>query len=92
MCKKAMNLIHYDKQLRDWGFRLLLPIHDELIGEAPIEYAKECGIRLANLMVEAASDFDVPFKTDAVWSKAWYGKEYDVNNVDELLTSLKENL
>lgn len=92
MCKKAMNLIHYDKQLRDWGFRLLLPIHDELIGEAPIEYAKECGIRLANLMVEAADDFDVPFKTDAVWSKAWYGKEYDVNNVDELLTSLKENL
>ena len=90
MCKKAMNLIHYDKQMNEWGFRLLLPIHDELIGEAPVEYARECGRRLSELMVKAAEGYSVPFKTDVVWSKEWYGKEYDENNLNELIEKVKK--
>ena len=37
--KKAMIAIANDKELQDLGFELELTIHDEVIGECPIENA-----------------------------------------------------
>jgi DNA polymerase I-like protein with 3'-5' exonuclease and polymerase domains len=46
MSKLAMIKVGTDKQLKEWGFRLLIPVHDELIGECPIENADRCAKRL----------------------------------------------
>ncbi len=89
-CKQAINLIYNDPKMKSYGFRLLLPVHDELIGEAPYEFAKEAGIRLSELMVETAKDLKVPFKCDVAYFERWYGDEYDETNVDELIDILKQ--
>ena len=72
--KLAMILIAKDKQLRELGFKLLLPVHDELIGECPIENAKQVADRFSGLMIEAAKDLCVPSKCDVEISREWYGK------------------
>ena len=54
MSKLAMILVGNDSRLRELGFRLLIPVHDELIAECPFENAKECRDRFAQLMSEAA--------------------------------------
>jgi len=76
--KLAMILIGNDKQLKDLGFRLLLQVHDELIGECPEENAKEVSERFSALMVEAAKDLKVPSKCDVEISKRWYGASLEV--------------
>ena len=76
MTKKAMILVGNDKRLKELGFRLLIPVHDELIAECPIENALECKTRFANLMSEAAKDrLEVPISCDVSCSYAWYGDE-----------------
>lgn len=75
MIKKAMIMIGNDQQLRDWGFRLILQVHDELIGEAPDAVAKVCADRVSALMVEAAAErITVPMRCDAEITKCWYGE------------------
>lgn len=79
MTKLAMILIHNDEKLRKWGFRLLLQVHDELIGECPMETAKKCKKRFAKLMAQAAEEkFDIPISCDVAVSKKWCGKEVEV--------------
>ena len=73
MTKKAMILVGNDQQLKEWGFKLLLPVHDELIGECPEENAKAVAKRFSQLMVEAAADLCVPSKGDVEVSRRWYG-------------------
>ena len=77
--KLAMILIGNDKQLKDLGFRLLLQVHDELIGECPEENAKEVSERFSALMVEAANDLKVPSKCDVEISKRWYGTTLQID-------------
>lgn len=72
--KLAMILIAKDKQLEELGFKLLLPVHDELIGECPEQNAKQVAERFSHLMVMAAKDLCVPSKCDVEISKAWYGE------------------
>lgn len=77
--KLAMILVHNDKQLRDWGFRLLLPVHDELIGECPRGNARKVAERFSQLMVEAAKDLKVPSKCDVEVTECWYGEPLDLS-------------
>lgn len=54
----------------------------ELIGECPIENAKECSQLLADTMSKAAEKLlKMPIKCDVAISYCWYGKEI---NIDEL--------
>ncbi len=76
--KQAMILVANDAKMKEWGFRLLIPIHDELLGECPKEHAKECADRLAALMVEAAKDLSVPSRCDVEITERWYGEEIKV--------------
>lgn len=79
MSKLAMIKVGTDRQLADWGFRLLIPVHDELIGECPIENAKICKERFAHLMEEAAYDkLTIPIKCDVSVTREWYGEEIEV--------------
>ena len=79
MTKKAMLLVGKDSQLREWGFRLLLTVHDELIGECPKENAKQVAERFSALMIEAAKDLDVPSKCDVVITERWYGEPLEID-------------
>ena len=71
--KLAMILVGNDERLKELGFRLLLAVHDELIGECPKENVKEVSERFALLMVEAAKDLVVPSKCDVEITNCWYG-------------------
>lgn len=78
MTKKAMIMIGNDKQLKEWNCKLVLQVHDEVIAECPIKYAKQCAERLSQLMIESAKEkISVPMKCDAEASKEWYGKVID---------------
>ena len=75
MSKLAMILVGNDVRLKELGFRLLIPVHDELIAECPEENVKECSERFAKLMSEAAmSRLTIPIKCDVEITKAWYGE------------------
>ena len=79
MTKKAMILLGNDKRLKELGFKLLIPIHDELLAQCPIENAKECSDRFSQLMSSAAKDkLQVPIYCDVTHSYAWYGEELDL--------------
>lgn len=77
MTKIAMIKIGNDKKLKELGFHLMIPVHDELIGECPIENAKKAGERLSTLMKEA-STICVPAKCDVEITDRWYGEEINV--------------
>ena len=75
MSKLAMILVGNDERLKELGFRLLIPVHDELIAECPEENVKECSERFAMLMSKAAeSGLSIPIKCDVEITKAWYGE------------------
>lgn len=77
--KLAMLKLGQDQELRQLGFRMLLTVHDEIIGEAPKENAKRAADRMCKLMIEAAAEkITVPMKVDAEITECWYGKDlYD---------------
>jgi DNA polymerase-1 len=75
LTKKAMINVYRDPILKKYGFKLLLAVHDELIGECLDEYRDECAKRLTEVMVEAASDMKVPMKCDPTVTKFWYEDE-----------------
>ena len=62
LTKLAIIKVGTDKKLKELGFRLLVPVHDELIGECPEENAKAVAERFSKLMIDAASDLEVPMK------------------------------
>ena len=80
MTKRAMNLIYRDEEMRKLGFRLLIAVHDELIGECPSENAHLAKDRLSYLMQEAAKpEVNIRMKSDAITFPCWY---YDVYSAD----------
>ena len=68
-----------ESELKKLGFNLLLTVHDEIIGEAPIENAKQVAEKLVSIMVNSAKpEIQVPMKCDAEITKSWYGEKIDV--------------
>lgn len=77
MSKKAMIKVHQDPELKALGFKLMLAVHDELIGECPEENADRVAERLCDLMkVSALPECTVPFKCDPTIEKCWYYTDY----------------
>lgn len=82
MTKKAMIMIGNDKQLKEWRCKLVLQVHDEVIAECPIKYAKQSAERLSELMIESAKEkISVPMKCDAEATKEWYGNVIDLEEL-----------
>lgn len=74
--KIAMVKVAKDQELKDLGFRLILQVHDELIGEVPKENARAAAERFKAIMESAISDYlSIPSKCDTEITERWYGKE-----------------
>ena len=79
LTKLAMIELHKDKRLKELGFRMLIPVHDEIIAECPEENAKECSELLAKTMSRAAEEIlEMPIRCDVEVTKCWYGERVDI--------------
>lgn len=72
----AILELENNKRWKEIGGRLLVPVHDELIAEVPIDYAEEGGKILSKCMCDAADFLPFPSKCDVTTSFRWYGVEY----------------
>ena len=90
MSKKAMILLGTNQELKDLGFRMLFPVHDEVIAECPFENRKRCGELMSQLMIAAGAEkINVPMKCDTECFFFWYGP--DVSDVDDEITLKQYN-
>lgn len=78
MTKRAMVALYNNQELRDLGFRLLMSVHDENIGECPRENIKRVRELLSNIMIKANDKCSVPMKCDAEVSEYWYGPSIEI--------------
>lgn len=74
--KMAILELEHNEDWKRIGGRLLVPVHDELIAEVPLQYWKEGGEILSKCMCDAASFLPFPSKCDVTTSLRWYGIEY----------------
>lgn len=85
MTKIAMNKIFRDPILNQYGFKMLIGVHDELIGQCKEEYKDICADRLCEVMKTCVSDVvDVPFKCDPSVVRRWYEDEMGYSIQDKL--------
>lgn len=73
MTKIGMLNIFRNDELRQLGFRLILTVHDEVIGECPIENVKKVIGIIEDCMLIHTKDFCIPFKVDFEISDRWSG-------------------
>lgn len=79
LTKAAMISLHNNERLKELGFRMLIPVHDEIIAECPEENLKECAELLAQTMSDAAAQIlDMPINCDVACSYQWYGEEVHI--------------
>lgn len=79
MTKIAMIQIHNNKRLRELGYKLIIPVHDEVLGVCPKENAKEVRDILEYIMVHVVDGkFEIPMKTDIECTYRWYGEGIEI--------------
>jgi len=90
MTKIGMRDIHFDKELNDLDLHLLIPVHDEVIAEAPLWNIEEAKKRMFYLMCNAGKpEFKLPMKCDGDdWSR-WYLDVCGQHIRDEYQESIK---
>lgn len=76
--KLAMINVGTNKRLKELGFRMLISVHDELLGEAPKENIKEVKKIFEQCMLDSGKDLIVPTKIDMVISECWGGNEIEI--------------
>ena len=80
MSKLAMRKVYDNQELRKLGFKMLLQVHDELIGECPVENASRVADLLSDIMKHSAEPVvTIPFKCDTEVSDRWYADDYGNN-------------
>ena len=73
--KKAMLELGRNPDLNRLGYRILLPVHDEIIGECPEENWQEVLPIKKRIMETCCLDkIQLPMKVDMVVSREWEGK------------------
>ena len=81
LTKLAMIDLYNNQELRDLGFRLLIPVHDEVIAECPEENVKECSRLLAEVMSKSAQKvLGMPIKCDVDITREWYGDKLSIGD------------
>lgn len=74
--KKAMLNLYRNKKLRELGYKIVITVHDEVIGTCPYENVNEVAEEIAKVMIEAPKDrITVPMKVDVEKVVRWYGEE-----------------
>lgn len=81
LTKLAMIELYNNQELRDLGFKMLIPVHDEIIAECPKENAKRCAELMSELMLHAGRDLCVPLKCDTEAFYSWYGPKLDIDTL-----------
>lgn len=77
MSKIAMRKVFDNPDLKRLGFKLLLQVHDELIGECPKENAEQCMNILTDVMKHSVEPLvTVPFKCDGYIVPRWYDDDF----------------
>lgn len=76
MTKMAMLMLANNEEWRRLGGHILVPVHDELICEAPIQNYERCAQILSDMMVEAGSFLPFPINCDVEITYRWYGNGY----------------
>ena len=64
-----------DKRMKEINAHLLMNIHDELLIEAPKEYANEARELLVSNMVLAGKELKAQLRCDSLITDRWFGKE-----------------
>lgn len=91
MTKIAMIRVNNDEELKSLGFKMLICVHDELIGECPEENADAVADRLCYLMRTCVEkDVITPFKCDPTISDSWYEDEY-ANILSEIVAKFESD-
>lgn len=86
MTKRALISIYNNPRMKELGFKVLLTVHDEIIGECPVDNVAECGKLLSECMINAAKpECTCPMKCDVEVSREWYG-----NTIDKLDEYIKD--
>lgn len=93
MTKMAMLKISNNDEWKKLGGRLLVPVHDELICEFPIENYKRGAELLSSLMSEAGDFLPFPINCDVEITRRWYGLEFPCpyDKPDSLTKELTES-
>ena len=79
LTKLAMIDLYNNERLKELGFKMLIPVHDEIIAECPEENAKECAELLAKTMSDAAEKIlEMPIKCDVEVTRCWYGERVEI--------------
>ena len=76
LTKLAIIKVFNDPEWAEIGGRILLPVHDEFIAEAPIRNAARAGEILSRLMSEAGNFLPFKINCDVTTTLRWYGLEY----------------
>ena len=80
MSKLALIKIYKDEELTKRKVKLIIPVHDEIIIETPLRYAKYVRQRFANDMETAARPvLTIPIKCDVETSIRWYDEQIDLD-------------
>lgn len=89
MSKLAMIKVYNSEELRKLGFRIVLQIHDEIIGECPRENAEQVCDILSSIMKTAAQPVvKIPFKADTEISPCWYYNDFKDTLQEEFRTGI----
>jgi DNA polymerase I len=79
MVKLACINIRRSKEMQEIGFKLLMTVHDEIIGQVPIENAKMGGELLSKIMIETSMErINVPMKCDVEITSRWTGERIEL--------------
>ncbi len=76
LTKIAILKVFNDPEWNALGGRVLLPVHDELIAEIPIDNYDKGEQILSRLMSEAGSFFPFTISCDVTTTHRWYGLSY----------------
>ena len=79
MTKLTMIKIFNDKELNELGYKLIIPVHDEVLGICPKENAKAVRDRLEYIMMHIVDGkFKIPMKCDIEVTERWYGEGIEI--------------
>lgn len=93
LTKIAMIELNNNEELKQLGFRLLIPVHDEVIAECPEENMKECSELLAQTMSKAAERIlEMPIKCDVEITRAWYGETVSGEEIKQKETNTSHGM
>ena len=93
LTKLAMINIDNDEELNRLGFKLLITIHDEVLGECPKENSEAVAKRLCEVMINTSKPYmNVPMSVDAYNVKHWYFDENKAKIKKEFDSLIAKNL